>query len=67
VDHSAEDWEVLGLDFAKLFAHVPESAHAGQSRADMVAMLREQLMQAQAKGEASGEGENTYVGSLIFL
>lgn len=56
VDHSAADWDTLGLNFATLFEHVPPSAHPGQTQDEVVTMLREQLTEALGADSAAGEG-----------
>lgn len=52
-DKSAADWDTLGLNFAKVFEHVPQSAHLERSQEELVAMMREQLMQAHAESSGS--------------
>lgn len=58
VDHSAADWDTLGLNFTSLFAHVPASAHPGPGQDAVVAMLREQLTQALGADAVAAEGES---------
>jgi hypothetical protein len=55
VDHTAADWDSLGLNFDALFKHVPDSAHPGQSQEEVVTILREQLTQALGKEATEGE------------
>jgi hypothetical protein len=54
VDHTAADWDGLGLNFDALFKHVPDSAHPGQSQEEVVTILREQLTQALGKEATEG-------------